>query len=63
MKIKDHYNEIKDFEEVLSFAEKKASKDWDVTFVSSISERYGEYGEDTYLSVVQKEQLERISDL
>lgn len=62
MKVIDMYPDDDDFEELLASAEGNASSDWETEFVSSLQERYHQYGIDTFLSEKQDEILHRIAE-
>ena len=62
MKIIDRYPDDDDFEELLASAEENASNEWEAEFVSSLQERYEQYGVNTYLSDKQDEVLNRIAE-
>lgn len=57
MKSKD----IPNFEPLLETAEDNAVTDWDMNFVQDMMDRYKKYGDETYVSESQLEQLERIA--
>lgn len=62
MKISDIYPDGDDFEELLASAEENASNDWETEFVSSLQERYEQYGVNMFLSDKQDEILNRIAE-
>ena len=62
MKICDKYPNDDDFEELLASAEENASSDWETEFVSSLQERYEQYGINMFLSEKQDEVLRRIAE-
>ena len=53
--------EYGEFEDLLEQAELNASKNWDINFVSDISDKFSQFGEDMYISDSQITQLERIA--
>lgn len=52
---------IDDFEELLDSADTNAISEWDMEFVADIKDRYQKYGDDTFISQSQLEQLERVA--
>lgn len=56
-------NEIDNFETMLAQAEKQANSTWDLQFIDSLHERYDRFGEKTFITEKQLEQLERISGI
>lgn len=62
MKISDRYPDDDDFEEMLSSAVENASNEWETEFVSSLQERYEQYGVNMFLSEKQDEILRRLAD-
>lgn len=59
--IADQFDDIGDFEELLECAERQASTEWEIDFVSDVSERYDQYEDRTYLSDKQRSNLEKIA--
>lgn len=62
MKVIDIYPDDDDFEELLASAEENASSEWETEFVSSLQERYEQYGINMFLSDKQDEILKRIAE-
>lgn len=60
MKVKDHFTDVEDFEDLLDSAEASAAGEWEETFVLDIRTAYAKWGAEAYLSELQKDTLERI---
>ncbi len=54
--------DIDGFGDLLAVAEQQASTDWDMGFVSELSDKYSEYGDNMFISDKQLAQLERIAN-
>ena len=59
--IKDHFDEVGDFDEMLEDAGLNAETGWEEDFVAELQERYDQYNEKTFLSGKQVEVLKRIA--
>ena len=59
--IKDQYDNVSDFEDLLSLAESQAKTDWEMEFVSDLNDKYEKYGDGMFLSQKQRETLEKIA--
>lgn len=59
--ILDQFDDIDEFAELLEDAEAQASTEWEIDFVSDISERFDEYEDRMYLSDKQRSTLARIA--
>jgi hypothetical protein len=59
--VADLFDDIDEFETLLSDAEAGADSDWETDFVDDVRNRYDEHGERMYLSERQLEILERIA--
>jgi hypothetical protein len=59
--VADLFDDIDEFETLLSDAEAGADSDWETDFVDDLRNRYDEHGERMYLSERQLEILERIA--
>lgn len=60
-KVQDLYSES-DFEELLDDAESNAANGWETQFVDDLKAKYEQFGRRMYLSLAQKEALERIAN-
>lgn len=60
-KLRDHYPDWKEFEEILNDAESNASTEWQIEFVSDIKEKFTRYRERMFLSQKQIEALSNIA--
>lgn len=54
--------EIESFDAILDDAERQASNDWEMDFVSDIRDKYRKYDDNMFVSEKQLEQLKRIAD-
>lgn len=61
MMLKEIFDDIDDFTELLAEAEAQASTDWEQTFVADINEKFEKHGEYMYFSEKQRETLEKIA--
>lgn len=59
--IEEQFDDIAEFEELLDEAERRAESDWDTNFVADMRSRYEKFGPRTFLSVAQRNHLERIA--
>lgn len=59
--IRDQYDDVSDFEDLLSLAESQAKTDWEMEFVSDLYGKYEKYGDGMFLSDKQRETLEKIA--
>ena len=62
LKIKDHYADIDDFDDLLDTAEAEAAGEWEEGFVLDIQAKYAKWGAEMFLSEHQKLTLERIAE-
>jgi hypothetical protein len=56
-------SEIDNFNDLLSQAEINAEDEWSLDFTGSMRMRYKKWGDDTYVSSKQLEQLERLANV
>jgi len=59
-KVRDHFPDADEFEELLEDARMSAGNDWEETFVADIKARYERYGEDMFISNAQLDKLNKI---
>lgn len=60
-KVCDHFPDIDEFEELLEDARMAAGSDWEETFVADMKTRYGQYGENMFISNSQLDKLNKIA--
>lgn len=59
--VADIFDDPLDFPDLIALAEIEASTDWEMEFVSGLSERYDRYEDDMFLSEKQLETLKKIA--
>ena len=62
MRVADHFDEVDEFEDLISECETQASRDKDMNFVADMREKFDMYGADTFLSEAQLDWLNRIAE-
>ena len=58
--VKDYFDDITDFEELLYNAEQQANSGWEMDFVADIKERFETWKHRTFLSEAQLAVINRI---
>lgn len=61
-KVKDMFDDLKDFELLLDEACSNAESGWEMDFTDEMAERYELYKGDTFLSEKQEDLLRRIAN-
>ncbi len=56
-------SDIDNYADLLESAELNAKNDWEMGFVFDLMNKFDEYGDDTYVSEVQLEKLEKIAGI
>lgn len=61
-RVKDHFADVDDFEELLEQAESFAVEDNEIEFVEDMQEKYEKWGAEMFLSDAQKSWLEKLAE-
>ena len=61
-RVKDLFEDLNEYSELLEAAEVSAECDWEVDFVDGLIDKYRDFKGETYLSEKQLEILERIAN-
>ena len=61
-KVKDAFDDVKDFEQLLDDAENNSATKWEMDYVADLKERYDIYGKDTFINIAQLDKLREIAN-